>query len=161
MTTLRATPELFREAEAKMNSLLPFSPIRPVKPCHPLDKWSKEDKDPEENSHQIALAIFGWRRDYGEWPSWHNTVDRLAVELRISHKAAARRLAFALNDPSERSTIYALHSSDVERVLGGSEPKAKLDFWMAAELTLYIPADFITIGRDVMYKLARNGIQAA
>ena len=62
-------------------------------------------------------AAYGWRRDYGEWPSAFNLTDRLAMEAGISHRAARIRIQREVNDPSANHHLHIIRAKRLTEIL--------------------------------------------
>ena len=65
----------------------------------------------------VERAAYGWRRDYGEWPSLLNVIDRLANESGLRHWQAARHILATINDPSDASHLYVIRSKRLVEIL--------------------------------------------
>lgn len=99
-----------------------------------MDRWFEEDPrrtgryfgDPDERKSLenlyrkgclVERAAYGWRRDYGEWPSFLNLIERLAVEAGISHRAARVRIERDVNDPSPDHHLHIIRADHLTAIL--------------------------------------------
>lgn len=94
----------------------------------------------------VEGAAYGWRRDYGEWPTLHNLADRLAGSCGIAGWAAARRVLAAVNDPSDEAGVHVIRAARLREIMGDEpntcgptwNPKGEIDliFYVTAEAQL-------------------------
>ncbi len=90
---------------------------------------------------KVERAAYGWRRDYGEWPSFFNLTDRLATEAGISHGAARTRIQQAVNDPNPERYLHIIRAERLAEILNDephtcgpwSGPADNVRFYVAAE----------------------------
>lgn len=66
---------------------------------------------------KIEGAVYGWRRDYGEWPSRMNLADRLATETGLSVRRAEKKILDIVNNPSPEVYVYAMRAARMQEVL--------------------------------------------
>lgn len=102
-------------------------------------------RDRSDKSHRVVeRAAYGWRRDYDEWPSWFNLVDRICEERRIYRSAAQRRIVRALNCRTDDACLYAIAHEDLRRVLAEEEPGTRITLPQPIEaFRFYVTAEGI------------------
>ncbi|MBW3588088.1 MAG: hypothetical protein KY429_01545 [Actinobacteria bacterium] len=147
-----------RDAEEFFAQLTPLKP-KPSKKrgfapgeltgVHPSPK-----EDPDWNETMVVKSVYGWRRDYGEYPTWTNLTDRVASEMFISHEEAQERIAFALNDVT--SAVYACHRSDSKKLLAGERADPEPFGYTADKRDFYLDPKVLDKERDVWYQVSRN-----
>lgn len=71
----------------------------------------------------VELAAYGWRRDYGEWPSFFNLTDRLSVETGVSYRAARLRIEREVNDPSSDHHLHIIRAERLAEILNDEPHK--------------------------------------
>lgn len=98
---------------------------------------------PQLATRHVEEAVYGWRRDYGEWPSPLNTADRLANECGITHDEAMEHIIAALNDPSDRAHVYLIRTARIDEIVD-DVPNASGPAWASngeTEVSLYVSAE--------------------
>jgi hypothetical protein len=101
-----------------------------------------EPYDEDFGWYCIELAVYGWRRDFGEWPSFFNLTDRVAVDRQLPHGVVGRRTREALNEPSSRVHLYMIRTAHLAEILAGyptslapwnGEPEPDMRFYVSAD----------------------------
>lgn len=82
---------------------------------------------------RVEQSCYGWRRDYGEWPTRWNLADRLANDARISRHTAAKRIDRSLNlHENQDFYLWATTDGRFEEVLEDGP-----------EWTGWVPSDYL------------------
>ncbi|MDZ7676186.1 MAG: hypothetical protein U5K30_14105 [Acidimicrobiales bacterium] len=59
-------------------------------------------RDAHYQAFLTEFCAYGWRRDYGEWPTTFNLTDRVANDCGITHRTAKRRITSMVKQPDRR-----------------------------------------------------------
>lgn len=92
---------------------------------------------------QIERACYGWRREFGEWPTRFNLADRLASETGVSRKRAERLIFQSINNPGDGCRVHCIRGSLLAEILTGTEDLLVLEPWSATgetDLRFYVLA---------------------
>lgn len=111
-----------------------------------LARYEAESPSPFMERYEaidVEVAAYGWRRDYGEWPTKFNLEDRLAHRLDITHEDAQAVLVRTVNNPDEKVGVYGLRTAETAEAITGEDHGVPVQWNSAGEtdITLYVAAE--------------------
>jgi len=113
---------------------------------------------PERATVSVEAACYGWRRDYGEWPTMRSLAERLTTSYRnLRHLEATVAITETISDPSEAAHLFMIRSVRLAEIIN-DQPHTCGPAWVhnaESDMRCFVSAEGQKAnGLDDRYRLA-------